>query len=190
MITISEHLLKTLFIVSDVKIGTALSPSDAALPWSFTTEVPNYRKSKYRDCCRSNTNLPSFPLEGSKLILRVRPAIRQKCPRCWTYTRLAEETVCRRCSDVLSKLWFMSTGIRGFSFYWDTSSTLWRQFDQVAIPKTGAVTKRMYHMFKMYLGDRNKCVANDQNISSLILEKEQYQIEIEIMTAQRSARGP
>ena len=48
----------------------------------------------------------------------------------------------------------------------------------------------MYHMFKMYLGDRNKCVANDQNISSLILEKEQYQIEIEIMTAQRSARGP
>ena len=46
----------------------------------------------------------------------------------------------------------------------------------------------MYHMFKMYLGDRNKCVANDQNISSLILEKEQYQIEIEIMTAQLVAR--
>jgi hypothetical protein len=39
----------------------------------------------------------------------------------------------------------------------------------------------------MYLGGCNihpLYVANDQNISSLILEKERYQIEIEIVTVQ------
>jgi len=79
-----EHLLKTLFIVSDVKIGKALSPRDMTPSWSFLEEMSNY--------------------QGSELLVRVRPATGEKCPRCWTYTRLADEAVCHRCSDILSKL--------------------------------------------------------------------------------------
>lgn len=36
-----------------------------------------------------------------KIIVRVRPASRHKCPRCWTFTREEEKDLCQRCEEVI-----------------------------------------------------------------------------------------
>ncbi|KAF8630473.1 hypothetical protein AX15_002904 [Amanita polypyramis BW_CC] len=81
-----EHLLKTLFIVSDVKIDTESSPSDTAFSWAFSEKVANIQGSQ------------------GEIVLRVHPATLEKCPRCWTFTRSVDEVMCRRCLAVVSKL--------------------------------------------------------------------------------------
>ncbi|KAK0186642.1 tRNA synthetases class I-domain-containing protein [Armillaria mellea] len=38
--------------------------------------------------------------ESYDVAIRVRPATREKCPRCWTFTKEAEDILCQRCADV------------------------------------------------------------------------------------------
>jgi len=38
---------------------------------------------------------------GKEIIVRVRPATRHKCPRCWTFTREEEKDLCQRCKEVI-----------------------------------------------------------------------------------------
>lgn len=35
------------------------------------------------------------------IAIRVRPATREKCPRCWTFTREKEDVLCERCDEVI-----------------------------------------------------------------------------------------
>ncbi|KZT10283.1 isoleucyl-tRNA synthetase [Laetiporus sulphureus 93-53] len=77
-----ESFLKTLFIVSDV----SLSAKD------YTPQPGGWVYSE------------SLPLGGSEASVKiiVHPATLNKCPRCWAYTRSKEETLCHRCSEVVS----------------------------------------------------------------------------------------
>ncbi|KAI0305316.1 tRNA synthetases class I-domain-containing protein [Multifurca ochricompacta] len=76
LIAREESFLKTFFIVSDVSVidegGTVTTFSPYGL--------------------RSN----------ERIDIRIRLATLAKCPRCWTYTRPHKDTLCLRCSDVLS----------------------------------------------------------------------------------------
>ncbi|KAK0232349.1 tRNA synthetases class I-domain-containing protein [Armillaria nabsnona] len=38
--------------------------------------------------------------ESHDVAIRIRPATREKCPRCWTFTKEAEDILCQRCTDV------------------------------------------------------------------------------------------
>ncbi|KAK0445212.1 tRNA synthetases class I-domain-containing protein [Armillaria borealis] len=38
--------------------------------------------------------------ESYDVAIRIRPATREKCPRCWTFTKEAEDILCQRCADV------------------------------------------------------------------------------------------
>lgn len=78
-----EHFLKTLFIVSDVKLADGSIPTSHLGSWHYAESMP----------------LPDR--EGSVEITVV-PAAQSKCPRCWTFNRKEEDTLCHRCSDVLS----------------------------------------------------------------------------------------
>ncbi|KAF8512558.1 tRNA synthetases class I-domain-containing protein [Hysterangium stoloniferum] len=76
-----ESFLKTLFIVSDVAILDE---------GSLGVDAPNWSISE------------TMEVEGSRMInVRVRPSSKQKCPRCWTFTRSEQAEVCDRCSLVL-----------------------------------------------------------------------------------------
>ncbi|KAL5514197.1 hypothetical protein ACEPAG_2285 [Sanghuangporus baumii] len=81
--------LKTLFIVSDIELidEGSLGVSADGDWWSYTGSV----------------ELPGGPGEDDwqTLGVRVRPARRQKCPRCWTYTRPEAEALCERCKDAI-----------------------------------------------------------------------------------------
>ncbi|KAK0232336.1 tRNA synthetases class I-domain-containing protein, partial [Armillaria nabsnona] len=38
--------------------------------------------------------------ESHDVAIQIRPATREKCPRCWTFTKEAEDILCQRCTDV------------------------------------------------------------------------------------------
>ncbi|KAK0496309.1 tRNA synthetases class I-domain-containing protein [Armillaria luteobubalina] len=38
--------------------------------------------------------------ESYDIAIRIRPAMREKCPRCWTFTKETEDILCQRCADV------------------------------------------------------------------------------------------
>ncbi|PBK70887.1 isoleucyl-tRNA synthetase [Armillaria solidipes] len=38
--------------------------------------------------------------ESYDVAIRIRPATREKCPRCWTFTKEIEDILCKRCADV------------------------------------------------------------------------------------------
>ncbi|KAK0232343.1 hypothetical protein EDD85DRAFT_970796 [Armillaria nabsnona] len=38
--------------------------------------------------------------ESHDIAIRIRPAMREKCPRCWTFAKEAEDILCERCADV------------------------------------------------------------------------------------------
>ncbi|KZV68362.1 isoleucyl-tRNA synthetase [Peniophora sp. CONT] len=80
-----EHTLKTLFIVSDANVvgECAIDADKEAYDWLYTENVE---------------------VDGVNVGLRLRPARRDKCPRCWTYTREKEERLCERCEGVLGEL--------------------------------------------------------------------------------------
>ena len=49
---------------------------------------------------KQNTDvLGSFELDGKEF--EVYKATQHKCPRCWKFTAVKEETLCARCEDVL-----------------------------------------------------------------------------------------
>ncbi|KIY47672.1 isoleucyl-tRNA synthetase [Fistulina hepatica ATCC 64428] len=78
-----ESFLKTLFIVSDVSLLDEGSLGTTNPEWLHQ-----------RGVSLSNGDVDD-------LVLRVVPAKASKCPRCWTYTRLHDESLCARCSDVV-----------------------------------------------------------------------------------------
>ncbi|KAF8586622.1 isoleucyl-tRNA synthetase [Ramaria rubella] len=77
-----ESFLKTLFIVSDALIIDEGSLGVEAPDWSRSTNME---------------------LEGGDhmINIRVRPSTKHKCPRCWTYSREREASLCDRCNEVL-----------------------------------------------------------------------------------------
>ncbi|KAG5634944.1 hypothetical protein H0H81_000255 [Sphagnurus paluster] len=77
-----ESFLKTLFIVSDTSITHGNLVENSSSDWVYTETVT---------------------IQGSDdgLAIRICPASRHKCPRCWTFTREAEDTLCSRCADVI-----------------------------------------------------------------------------------------
>jgi isoleucyl-tRNA synthetase len=76
-----ESFLKTLFITSDARFLDSESLSSTGYSWSSTH---------------------SLDLTSWKLELRIRAASLEKCPRCWTFTKPVESTLCPRCSDALN----------------------------------------------------------------------------------------
>ncbi|KAI0315579.1 tRNA synthetases class I-domain-containing protein [Amylostereum chailletii] len=81
LLTREEHFLKTLFIVSDASVTDKGSLETTPHSWCY---------------------MESVSLNNIELTVRVRPASREKCPRCWTYTREEEETLCSRCENALA----------------------------------------------------------------------------------------
>ncbi|KAF9493086.1 isoleucyl-tRNA synthetase [Pleurotus eryngii] len=77
-----ESFLKTLFIVSDVRVTDTKTLGDMSPQWF---------------------HMDSFqgPDSDVKLMIRVRPATMEKCPRCWTYTRQSSSDLCQRCTTVV-----------------------------------------------------------------------------------------
>ncbi|EJD05388.1 isoleucyl-tRNA synthetase [Fomitiporia mediterranea MF3/22] len=77
-----RDFLKTLFIVSDVSIVDEGSLGASGDGWVYTSSFD-----------ASDTE--------ESLGIRLRPATRAKCPRCWTYTRHDSDELCGRCSDAV-----------------------------------------------------------------------------------------
>ncbi|KAF5383170.1 hypothetical protein D9615_005042 [Tricholomella constricta] len=77
-----ENLLKTLFIVSDAFVTDEGSLGTSSPEWIYTDTL-------------------SIPGCDDDVAIRVRPATLHKCPRCWTFTREPEDTLCPRCTDVV-----------------------------------------------------------------------------------------
>ncbi|EGN92511.1 hypothetical protein SERLA73DRAFT_172840 [Serpula lacrymans var. lacrymans S7.3] len=77
-----EDFLKTLFIVSDAYVTDEGSLGAESPEWSYVDTM-------------------SLPGLDSDIAVRIRPATRSKCPRCWTFTRPESDTLCSRCADVI-----------------------------------------------------------------------------------------
>ena len=99
---IAVDTLKTLFIVSDANIASSSEASPVSSDWSYTGtfQIPS---TSFRLIPPAYL-MPILTRTESdvELTLRVRPAPLEKCPRCWTYTRQAEETLCGRCAGALN----------------------------------------------------------------------------------------
>ncbi|KIK95549.1 hypothetical protein PAXRUDRAFT_140435 [Paxillus rubicundulus Ve08.2h10] len=74
--------LKTLFIVSDVRLIEKSDDTTDSPAWSYCDSL-------------------SIPGSDAELVVRVEPASLHKCPRCWTFTRPEEDELCARCTDVV-----------------------------------------------------------------------------------------
>ncbi|KIJ58645.1 hypothetical protein HYDPIDRAFT_171201, partial [Hydnomerulius pinastri MD-312] len=77
----SENLLKTLFIVSDVRLTDRGDRPAGAPEWSYSGSL-------------------KIPDSDAEITIRVEPATLRKCPRCWTFARTDEDELCQRCKDV------------------------------------------------------------------------------------------
>ncbi|RDB30371.1 Isoleucine--tRNA ligase [Hypsizygus marmoreus] len=77
-----ENLLQTLFIVSDASVTDEGSFGTYSPEWIYSDTLP-------------------IPGSDDELAIHVRPATLHKCPRCWTFTRPIDDTLCPRCTDVV-----------------------------------------------------------------------------------------
>ncbi|KAF8886535.1 isoleucyl-tRNA synthetase [Infundibulicybe gibba] len=77
-----ENFLKTLFIVSDATLVDEGSLGTSAPEWLYSDTL-------------------SLPAHDLDVVLRVRPAVQEKCPRCWTFSRPESDVLCHRCSAVV-----------------------------------------------------------------------------------------
>ncbi|KAF7350467.1 hypothetical protein MVEN_01352200 [Mycena venus] len=77
-----ENLLKTLFITSDATLIDEGSLGTTSPEWVYV----------------STMDIPSCEED---LTIRIRPAQLEKCSRCWTFTRVASEPLCPRCTSVV-----------------------------------------------------------------------------------------
>ncbi|THH08957.1 hypothetical protein EW145_g2354 [Phellinidium pouzarii] len=76
-----KKFLKTLFIVSDVSIIDESFLGTGDEEWMYNSPL-------------------NFPYVADALRIRIRPSSREKCPRCWAYSRSEEDSLCDRCADV------------------------------------------------------------------------------------------
>ncbi|KAH9941162.1 isoleucyl-tRNA synthetase [Epithele typhae] len=74
-----EHTLCALFGVSSVTLCDRAA-SDMVPEW------------EYKD---------TLDLSGTEVEVAIRPAAREKCPRCWMHTRPVGDELCKRCTDVV-----------------------------------------------------------------------------------------
>ncbi|TFK19817.1 isoleucyl-tRNA synthetase [Coprinopsis marcescibilis] len=90
------EILKTIFIVSDASITlpSQKEPGQSPQPtWEYTTNV---------QVGSSTTNeLPTNSHQAPGITIRIRPAPAHKCPRCWTYTRQVDDSICSRCVEAI-----------------------------------------------------------------------------------------
>ncbi|KLO17641.1 isoleucyl-tRNA synthetase [Schizopora paradoxa] len=77
-----EAFIKTLCIVSDAHITDEVSLGANVPQWVYSSSVA------LRD-------------EGVIIGIRARPSSREKCPRCWMYTRQSDDSLCHRCSSAI-----------------------------------------------------------------------------------------
>ncbi|KIJ61453.1 hypothetical protein HYDPIDRAFT_115926, partial [Hydnomerulius pinastri MD-312] len=77
-----ENFLKTLFIVSDVRLTDHGDRPASASEWSYGGSL-------------------KIPDSDTDITIRVEPVTLSKCPRCWTFTRPDEDELCQRCKDVV-----------------------------------------------------------------------------------------
>ncbi|KAL4073583.1 tRNA synthetases class I-domain-containing protein [Scleroderma citrinum] len=80
-----KDFLKTLFIVSEVKL----------------IDAGNQRPSSARWLYKGSLGIPGS--SDAELGIRVEPATLSKCPRCWTYMRPEHEELCSRCQQVVGR---------------------------------------------------------------------------------------
>jgi isoleucyl-tRNA synthetase len=91
-------LLSQLFIVSGTTIGHEQT-HELGNGWQYS-ELISVSGAWY---------IISLPLtkhrldEVDDIRVCIRPAARNKCPRCWAYTREEDQKVCGRCEGVISK---------------------------------------------------------------------------------------
>ncbi|KAF9007320.1 hypothetical protein BDZ89DRAFT_561416 [Hymenopellis radicata] len=85
-LTTQQEFLQKLFIVSSVLVTDEGSFGTESPAWLYSGSVDI----DIKDCDES-------------VGLRVRPSLRLKCPRCWTYTREEAHDVCERCSETLHR---------------------------------------------------------------------------------------
>ncbi|XP_006463993.1 hypothetical protein AGABI2DRAFT_187407 [Agaricus bisporus var. bisporus H97] len=83
-----ESFLKTLFITSEAQIL-----DEGSL--GTDSEVPEW-------LYNASTAIPGSEDLSESIAIRVRPARASKCPRCWSYTREDEDTLCSRCDEVVN----------------------------------------------------------------------------------------
>ncbi|KAF9239290.1 tRNA synthetases class I-domain-containing protein [Melanogaster broomeanus] len=76
------NFLKTLFIVSDVRLVENGEDTTDSPEWTYSGSL-------------------SIPGSDAELAIRVENASMCKCPRCWTFTRPEEDELCARCTDVV-----------------------------------------------------------------------------------------
>lgn len=96
-----EHFLKTLLIVSDASLVDegSLGVSSSEWVYSDSVSIQGAFFLPSQDTC-----LKLFLYTGFEeaIAIRVRPAAREKCPRCWTFTRESDDRVCDRCEKVIN----------------------------------------------------------------------------------------
>ena len=67
-----------------------LKPKDSYIP------DPDRLKWSYNTILQLSGEHIDVPLE-----IRIRPASKTKCPRCWTYNRVEGEDLCPRCANAI-----------------------------------------------------------------------------------------
>ncbi|KAF9447135.1 isoleucyl-tRNA synthetase [Macrolepiota fuliginosa MF-IS2] len=84
-----KSFLKTLFITSDAQLISegSLGTSTSTPEWVYTSTISGLGTED--------------PDEG--IAIRIRPATREKCPRCWTFTKEEGEVLCERCDAAVQK---------------------------------------------------------------------------------------
>ncbi|KAI5121814.1 hypothetical protein M0805_009806 [Coniferiporia weirii] len=80
-----RDFLETFFIVSGVSIIDGEVLNTEANGWAYSSSL-------------------DLPFSTNTFSIRIRPSTREKCPRCWTYTRPEEDDLCNRCADAVQHL--------------------------------------------------------------------------------------
>jgi isoleucyl-tRNA synthetase len=94
-----EDTLKTLLIVSDACVLDEGSLGASSPVWVYTESLS--LDGTPRPLVVVLRCLTVLVDSEDEIIVRVRPATRTKCPRCWTFTAEESETLCERCGTFL-----------------------------------------------------------------------------------------
>lgn len=98
--------MKQLFIVSDVTLEDVEDAEPNINPlWAYKGEATIVGVFFYFPYLSSELNRNFVGRDYDiPIMIRVRNSTLEKCPRCWTFTRHEEQTLCKRCSKVTRPL--------------------------------------------------------------------------------------
>jgi isoleucyl-tRNA synthetase len=88
-------------VVSDIRVldEAAFRHSEQGSEWEYTATLNPPR------VCPSEGEMPeSTDTPTGVIVVRVRPALLSKCPRCWTFAREEHADLCPRCDDAVRAL--------------------------------------------------------------------------------------